>query len=589
MKISSSFRQRIFIYFIGIFVFFTIAIVVFQLEREKRYRTSQLETTLDDISETVHLFIEHNKIVEKHDFHLVDSLKNIIPHKNIRVSVFNISGATLYDSSVEDFEHMENHLQRPEIQEALKLGKGSTIRKSATTSQDYYYYAKKYNTYFVRTAVIYDIDIANFLKAEQSFVLFIILIFIAALIILYIITRRLGEFITRLKDFAIKARQNDEFDPNEVFPDDELGIIRKQIVQIYNNLNKTKKDLTNEKEKLFRHLQALNVGIAFFSPTREKILANSHFIQFINLISQKSSISAEHIFTMPELEKVILFLQKYNSKDVTISHLELPKLEFTIMKNEIYFQVQTIIFADKSFEILITDITRPERRRLLKQQLTSNIAHELKTPLSSIRGYLETIIEAENIPAEKQRYFIEKAFAQTNRLSMLLNDISLINNIEDAGDLFTFTEIKVSDIINDAVENLKVKMNEKQIECEVNVSDKVKINGNESLIFSVFQNFIENSINYAGEKIKISINNYLEDQSYYYFSYSDTGSGIPEEHLPRIFERFYRVDKGRARDTGGTGLGLSIVKNAIQLHKGDISVRNRPEGGIEFLFTLAKQ
>jgi len=585
---QSSFRQRIFLSVFGLFTLFTVTVVLYIYDRERRYKAEQLEVTLDNISETTRLFIEHNQISERGNFHLIDSLITILPQKHVRLSVFNHKGLVLFDSFVSDVASMENHLSRPEVKEALTKGRGSAIRQSSTTHQKFYYYAKEYDNYFIRTAVVYDIEIVKYLKTEGQFLIFIFFLFIIAWGLLYLITRRLGEFITRLKDFAIKAQQNEEFDPNEKFPNDELGIIRKKIVQIYYNLNKSKNDLSNEKEKLFRHLQALNAGIAFFGPNREKTMANSHFIQYINHISERSSISAEHIFLVPEMKPISDFIQVNQGLEMLNPTQDLPKHEFIIQKNELFYQVQTILFADKSFEILITDITRPERRRILKQQLTSNIAHELKTPLSSIRGYLETVLNADNLPVEKQRYFVQKAYDQSNRMTHLVNDVALLNNIEDAGDLFKFSELSVSLVINDSLENLKAKLDEKQMSCEVHVQKEVKIQGNESLIFSVFQNLIENSIHYAGAGSIITINNYLADERFYYFSYSDTGIGIPEEHLPRIFERFYRVDQGRARETGGTGLGLAIVKNAIQLHKGDISVRNKPEGGVEFLFSLPR-
>ncbi len=149
--------------------------------------------------------------------------------------------------------------------------------------------------------------------------------------------------------------------------------------------------------------------------------------------------------------------------------------------------------------------------------------------------------------------------------------------------------LMLNPVIRDVIENLKHRLTEKNMDCTVDVGKEVVVNGNESLLFSIFQNLIENSINYAGNNSTISIRKYLEDDKFYYFQYSDTGAGISEEHLPRIFERFYRVDYGRSRETGGTGLGLSIVKNAILLHRGEISVRNKPEGGLEFLFSLSKK
>jgi len=307
------------------------------------------------------------------------------------------------------------------------------------------------------------------------------------------------------------------------------------------------------------------------------------------MISDKSTISAEHIFSIPEFGKVLEFVDQYRENNQQASNKELPQIEYTIEKSEKFFHIRCIIFVDRSFEVLISDVTRPEKQRLLKQQLTSNIAHELKTPLSSIKGYLETILNNSTIPEEKKKYFIEKAFAQAERLTDLLNDISLLNNIEDAGGLFEFKSLILSPVIRDVVENLKHRLTERNMECKLEVNNDVVVNGNESLLFSVFQNLIENSINYAGDNTTISIRKYLEDDKFYYFQYSDSGVGISEEHLTRIFERFYRVDYGRSRETGGTGLGLSIVKNAILLHKGEISVRNKPEGGLEFLFSLSKK
>ena len=590
MIVQRTFRQRIFINFFVLFFIFTLVVLGYQYDREKSYRTGQLESNLDNISEVTHRYIEHKNIFKSGDFKALDTLKALLPIETTRLTIIDMNGKVVYDSFVPDVQHIENHLQRPEIQQALNSGKGSSIRLSTTTNQKFYYYAKNCNIYFVRTAAIYNVNIVKFLKTEPIFLVFIVSLFILMWILLHFTTRRLNNFIVNLKDFAVRAGQNEEISKMDInFQEDELGVIRKQIVQIYDNLKTAKDELTSEREKLYGHLHVLKEGISIFSPQNHKILANSHFIQFINMISDKSTISAEYIFSIPEFNKMIEFVSIQRKINLQSPIKELPHIEFTIEKNEKFFQIRCIIFLDKSFEVLISDMTRPEKQRLLKQQLTSNIAHELKTPLSSIKGYLETVLNNPHIPSEKKTYFLEKAFAQSQRLNDLLNDISLLNNIEDAGGLFEFKHLMLKPVILDAIENLKIRLTERNMDYSVDVDKEVVVNGNESLLFSVFQNLVENSINYAGKNTKITIRKYLEDSKFYYFQYTDTGVGIPEEHLPRIFERFYRVDYGRSRETGGTGLGLSIVKNAIMLHKGEISVKNRHEGGLEFLFSLAKK
>ncbi len=587
--IRRSFRGEIFLYYIILFILFTIAILTFQYQREKSYRISQLESTLDNITEITYRFIEKNQLLSNNNIDRVNEINEILPQANIRLTVISISGKVLFDSFVEEYDRMENHLHRPEVQKAIHYGVGSNIRRSATTKQEYYYYAKSYPDIYVRTAMVYNVEVRNFLKASRMFIVFIFLAFSIIGIVLYLVTIRLSVVITKLKDFAVKAGKNEYIDFNAKFPDNELGVISGQIIQIYYNLKKAKDDLSNEKEKLFNHLNALNEGIAFFSKKKVCTLSNSHFIQKINIISSKPVREPTEIFDLSEFKKLKKFLNKHIKSDNPVEVENLPQLNYTMENDERYFKIQSIVFLDKSFEVMITDITRLEKRRLLKQQLTSNIAHELKTPLASIKGYLETVIGNWPMAEDKQKYFLGKAFMQSERLTDLINDVSLLNNIEDAGELFQFKPTDLKKIITEVYENFANRMGKMNIEFVDKVQPKTMINGNDALLFSIFQNLVENSINYGGDGIKIKLKVYHEDDNYYFFSYSDSGPGIPAEHLPRIFERFYRIDYGRSRETGGTGLGLAIIKNAVQLHKGEISVRNNPNGGIEFLFSLSKK
>lgn len=583
-----SFRKQIFHYFLIVFAIFTIIIFVFQYEREKNYRINQLETTLDNITEIVHRYIEQNHLTESGEYYRISDITGLIPHPDTRITLVAKDGKVIYDSFVARWDTMGNHLQRPEIQLAHTHKKGSDIRKSATTNRRFYYYAKSYPLYYIRTALVYNIEVRNFLKTNLVFVFYFSFVFLAGVIILWLITKRMSDTIIQMKDFALRAGKNEQIEESITFPDNELGTIGNQIIRIYKNLKKTKDDLSNEREKLFNHLNVLNEGISFYSPQKEKTFSNRQFIQYINLISQKRNLSPGDVFYEPEFKALTQFVEE-KPKSRTESGDNPPQLEYTIQKGEKYFKIQCIIFPDRSFEVLISDTTRLEKRRLMKQQLTSNIAHELKTPLASIKGYLETILRNWPLDTGKQKYFLEKTYMQAERLTELINDVSLLNNIEDAGDLFKFKPVDLQQIVQEVQENFSIRLQENNIVFENQLTKTVMVYGNESLLFSIFQNFVENSINYGGKGITISIRIYHEDEKQCYFSYSDTGAGIPEEHLPRIFERFYRVDYGRSREKGGTGLGLAIVKNAILLHKGEISAKTRPGGGIEFLFSLAKK
>ena len=235
-------------------------------------------------------------------------------------------------------------------------------------------------------------------------------------------------------------------------------------------------------------------------------------------------------------------------------------------------------------------IKQQEDQVRIKRQLTQNIAHELKTPVSSIQGYLETIISNKDIQEDIKDGFIEKGYAQCKRLSSLLHDITYLSRIDEAPEMIEKETVDLSEIIISALNDLSVPMTEKQVKTVNLIENKSMICvGSPSLLYSIFRNLFDNTIAYAGEGVNILIECYKEDDNFYYFSYSDDGVGVPEEHLPRIFERFYRIDKGRSRKLGGTGLGLAIVKNAILFHGGTVIAKKLYGGGLEFVFTIRKR
>ncbi len=581
-KYRLPFHKELLITITSLFLLFVMAIFSFQYSREKEFRKQLLNAILQSQNEQIYNALEYGSVT-----HLdLDSIIDESEHNELRISIFSASGEVLAESSVPESVKLPNHSNRPEFIQAIREGTGYSLRYSNTLHQNYFYSTQKVGDLMVRSALPFSTKTVQLLKTDNQFVYFLLMTSALVILTLIYFCSRLGKSISVLQEFSNQAEQDQPINTFEEPGNNDIGNITRNIMRIYQNLRNTKEELSIEKEKLIKHLQFSNEGLAVFSENKQKILANNLFIQYINLISDREITQIDQVFYIEEFEQIFAFIN--SNQEVKLRLDEYLSKSLTVSKNGKSFQVACYIFQDNTFEISINNITQKEEESRLKRQLTQNIAHELKTPVSSIQGYMETIIDNAEMPREKRQQFLERCYAQTIRLTGLLRDISLLNRIDEADTLFDHEVLNLSNIVNEIANESTVLLENKGMSIELKMPPSMPIHGNYSLLYSIFRNLTDNAMAYAGEGTKINIHCYLQDREYYYFSFADNGMGVQEEHLNRLFERFYRVDKGRSRKVGGTGLGLAIVKNAVLFHRGEILAKNRAQGGLEFLFTLKK-
>jgi signal transduction histidine kinase len=288
------------------------------------------------------------------------------------------------------------------------------------------------------------------------------------------------------------------------------------------------------------------------------------------------------------IERLNRFADKAKKGEVFDEHEPFPNDELGSISNHIiqlYAQWQQTI---KDRDIAYQATLREEQEKMrIKRQLTNNINHELKTPVASIQVCLETLLSGINLSEEKRQELIERCYTNNERLRRLLADVSLITRMEDGSALIDKEEVVINDILFDIANELDIMPDEERMLLHSNFNEQIIVEGNLSLIGSIFRNLTENSIAYSeGKNIYISLIDNNENECHIRFE--DDGIGVEDKHLNRLFERFYRIDKGRSRQKGGTGLGLAIVKHAVQFHGGTITACNRPDGGLCFDFTLKK-
>lgn len=447
----------------------------FQYYREKRFKIDELNMQLQMVN---------GQILDRlADGEPVGDLSKLVgrhPFDEIRISIIDKAGKVVYDNSLDSLPG-GNHLDREEIAAAMKRGEGFSLRRhSESTGQTYFYSAKSGGDYIVRTAVPYSMTLNQLLAADYGFLWFMVVVTCVMCVFGYFATRRVGQHVARLNNFAEMAERGERIFDTEPFPHDEMGDISNHIVRLYAQLQQAISDRDHE------HRLAL--------------------------------------------------------------HQEQEKIR-------------------------------------IKRQLTNNINHELKTPVASMQVCLETLMNHKGLSEEKRNEFIARCYAACDRLRRLMADVAAITRMEDGGDTIDKEPVCLRDIVADICDEYAPAAGEKGVDIVNTVTYSGPFTGNATLLGSIFRNLIDNALAYSGGT-RIELREHDAADGYVVISVADNGYGVAPEHISRLFERFYRVDKGRSRQIGGTGLGLAIVKNAVLWHGGSITVQNRQSGGLRFEMRL---
>ncbi len=482
---SKSFQRNLLLSIGGVFLLFAVCFSVYQYQREKEYKIDILHSRLqmynyemvqtlgEDSLNNGRLFRDY---VKRHSM------------EGLRVSIIDRDGRVILDSYDANPDSLGNHLQRTEIQQALRDGNGYDIKRlSQSTHETYFYSATRFGDVIVRAAVPYSAELTRSLQADNTYIYFAIALTLLLGVVLYLSTRRISRHIGYLREFAVKAEEGEEIDHEleRRLPDDELGDISHTIIMLYWKLRHSEEDKVR-----------------------------------------------------------------------------------------------------------------------IKRQLTQNAAHELKTPAASIHGYLESILDHPDMPEDKKKHFLERCYAQSERMSKLLQDMSALTKLDEMDDRHSrdnYHPVNVLQVIQSALDDTALQLHDKGITPSIQLPRRmvngqwstvnVEVVGDASLLYSIFRNIIDNAIAYATGASRLAMvckETESEGRHFYEFQISDNGPGMEPKHLDHIFERFYRIDKGRSRKLGGTGLGLAIVKNAVAAYGGTATAQLTPGGGLTIRFTLAR-
>jgi two-component system phosphate regulon sensor histidine kinase PhoR len=516
-------------------------------------------------------------------------IRDISEKLHIRITVIDTTGLVLGETSY-DPNQMLNHLQRPEIQEALNNKLGKEIRFSSTGNIDFLYVAQP----VYRDGRIVGVvrlstpirDIKSIMK-NINFNLIVALIpgLLLSLLLVYRITLSITRPIKEIKDAAVDITQGKLDRSINIIRNDEIGELAKAIDYMADSLKDKINSIRDKNTKMEAILSSVVNGIIAIDSNKNILFINPMAQQMLNIT--EGDVGGKHLLQVIRNNKIdnmirdILENKGFEEKEITVNY-PFERI-FRLNSNAIRYPESDNIIG---IIIIIQDITEIKKLENIRSEFVANVSHELKTPLTSIKGFVETLKAGAIEDNDTAIRFLNIIEDEADRLNRLISDILSLSVLENKKIKAIYEIINTADKIEEIVSLLQSQAVCKNINLNARVeADISKLMGDPDQFKQMLINIVDNAVKYTPEGGNIEVKAYNSGNDVI-ISVKDNGIGIPKEHISRLFERFYRVDKARSRNVGGTGLGLAIVKHIVMQFDGKIEVHSQIDKGTEFILSI---
>ena len=564
---------RIFAGYVLLAVVLSAVTLILSFKAIGRHYERTVEAGLRNLGSS--LVLEMAPLVEsgRHD-QLVAIARNLGLATATRITVIDTAGVVLADSD-EDPASMENHRTRPEVMRALEGEVGETKRLSTTVHQDMLYVAIPVKVEGRVVAVVrtsaYLKNVATLVHGlEKSLIGLAAAVGLASLVAAFALSRSLARPIDQLGAAAKRVGSGD-FDARVIVGGSgELRALGGTFNQMTEKIRSLVGDLSHQREELASIISSIRDGLVVMDGDGVITLTNDGFRR----ITGQSKVEGRPFWEVLRAPQFADLVREVSGDHPGLSH------DITIDERT-YVANAAPIGSHAGVVVLLHDVTELKNLERVKRDFVVNLSHELRTPLTSIKGYLETMEQ----DAGSASPYLEIIKRNADRLGLIVEDLMRLSELEDSQTRLNLEEVDVRSLIDNVIPAFAHRLAEKHLEIQVDAgTEPLLVMADPFRLEQVLVNLIDNAVKYTERgAIRVSLR---KDDRRLVIEVADTGIGIPKEHLPRIFERFYVVDKSRSRRVGGTGLGLAIVKHIVLLHNGSVDVESTPGEGTKFTVSL---